>query len=94
MTGAIKLLQLLRVHPSITSIDISSIDSHNTNRLGILGAQACAKLLQYNPVVSMLNIYGTSIGARGLLKICKGLLNNTSLMMLNIGSNDIGAAPL
>ena len=73
MTGAIKLLQLLRVHPSITSIDISSIDSHNTNRLGILGAQACAKLLQYNPVVSMLSIYGTSIGARGLLKICKGL---------------------
>lgn len=82
------LFELLGKHLSIVSVDISSNDSYHRNKLGVKGALNLPVMLK-NPLITFLNLFGTSLTSDSLEYIAEGLKGNSSLLYLNIGYNDI-----
>ena len=55
----------------------------------LLSNGICPYLNQTNCILNHLNIYGCNIGNEGFLKLSEAVVQNHSLVVLNIGSNSI-----
>ena len=75
----------------ILSLDISSKDGLNRNRLTENGVKKLESLLKVNKFIEFLNLAGNSIKYEGLKSILLGLSENTTLHHLNISNNEIDA---
>ena len=89
--GTRDFLTLIANHGSLSSIDISSHEGLNRNRLCAYGAEPFATILKQNALLSMLNLAGTSLGVEGIVYIAEGLYENSSVVYLNVANNTIGA---
>jgi hypothetical protein len=49
-------------------------------------------MLAANQYLTILNVGGTSLGRKGLKKLLKGLVQNQTLLSLNLKQNDISGA--
>ena len=63
-------------HKSVTSINISSPEGLNRNRIGLKGSDALRKLLKKNEILTILNLEGNSLGHEGFLNLVEGLAHN------------------
>lgn len=74
---------------SIISLNISSKEGLNRNRLTPEGLEEIEKLLNVNKYLEFLNLSGTNIKNKGLKYILNGLNKNKILHTLNISNNEI-----
>ncbi len=88
------VFRVLEDQCSIISLDISSKQGINRNRLTDVGIQNLDRVLQKNKYLEILNLGGNSIKEKGLEIIIKGLESNTTLLTLNIGNNDLESKSL
>lgn len=79
---------LLNQH-SIISLDLSSKEGINRNRLSQEGVILLEKVLKYNSLLEYLYISGNSIKNEGLKYILTGLAENKTLHTLHISNNEI-----
>ena len=77
---------------SIIDFDISTIDgsNKNRNRLTYSGIKDIIQFLSENLLVEKFNLSGNSIKNEGFIAICKGLIENKSLVTLKLSNNEIG----
>lgn len=90
--GAQALFGCLLENTSIISLDLSSKEGLNRNRLGTQGVESLEWILQKNKTLQFLNLGSTAIGLTGLECILAGLENNATLIHLNLGNNEFGPA--
>ena len=83
------VFKILEDQCSIVSLDISSKQGINRNRLTDQGIKNLDKVLKKNKYLEILNISGNSIKIQGLNIIIRGINNNMTLHTLNIGNNDL-----
>ena len=77
--------KLLNGHaPKLASVDLSD------NLIGIQGGVAIGHVLQLNNTLRELNLRMNGLYNEGVQPIVKALERNTSLLCLNIGSNNVG----
>lgn len=88
--GAQALFGCLLENVSIISLDISSKEGLNRNRLGTQGVESLEWILQKNKILQFLNLASTAIGLTGLECILAGLENNSTLIELNLANNELG----
>ena len=88
--GAQALFGCLLENTSIISLDLSSKEGLNRNRLGTQGVESLEWILQKNKTLQFLNLASTAIGLTGLECILAGLENNSTLLNLNLGNNELG----
>ena len=77
---------------SIIDFDISTIDgsNKNRNRLTYSGIKDIIQFLSVNLLVEKFNLSGNSIKNEGFAAVCKGLIENKSLISLKLANNEIG----
>jgi len=83
------VFKVLENQYSIVSLDISSKQGINRNRLTHEGIKNLDNVLKNNKYLQILNISGNSIKIDGLKIIISGLNNNSTLHSLNIGNNNL-----
>jgi len=83
------VFKVLENQCSIVSLDISSKQGINRNRLTHEGIKNLDNVLKNNKYLEILNISGNSIKIDGLKIILSGLNNNSTLHSLNIGNNNL-----
>lgn len=88
--GAQALFGCLLENNTIISLDLSSKEGLNRNRLGTQGVESLEWILQKNKTLQFLNLGSTSIGLTGLECILAGLENNSTLITLDIANNELG----
>lgn len=89
--GSEALFSALTNNCTLTSLDLSGLSGINRNHISIRGATALSRCLQFNKVISHLNLGSNGLGADGMKVLCAGLRNNTTLVELDLHSNNIGA---
>ena len=75
---------------TIISLDLSSKEGLNRNRLGTQGVESLEWILQKNKTLQFLNLGSTAIGLTGLECILAGLENNNTLINLDLANNELG----
>ena len=75
--------------PSIISLDISSYNGLNRNRLGPVAAETISDFIMSSLVLTFLEMNETGINDPGLEFIIIGLKNNKVLLRLGLASNNI-----
>ena len=75
--------------PSIISLDISSYNGLNRNRLGPVAAETISEFIMSSLVLTFLEMNETGINDPGLEFIIIGLKNNKVLLRLGLASNNI-----
>ena len=75
---------------TIASINLSSCDGLNRNKLSAPGVEPLELILKSNCTLQFLNLSGTSLNLMGVECIMRGLQDNSSLVYLNIAKNDLG----
>ena len=88
--GAQALFGCLLENTTIISLDLSSKEGLNRNRLGTQGVESLEWILQKNKTLQFLNLASTAIGITGLECILAGLENNSTLINLNLANNEFG----
>jgi len=83
------LFGTLKLHPSITHLNISNGDKLTKNRIGPKGCIPLKEMLQTNKILTMLNVADNAIGSEGLKYITEGLQGNKVLLSLNISNNNL-----
>ena len=76
---------------SIIDFDISTIEgsNKNRNRLTYSGIKDIIQFLSVNLLVEKFNLGGNSIKNEGFAAVCKGLIENKSLITLKLANNEI-----
>ncbi|KAL4512587.1 hypothetical protein ABPG72_020424 [Tetrahymena utriculariae] len=82
--------ELLQSTESIYSLNISSPDSYNRNKMNFETAKSISQMLKVNQTFSFLDISHSLLGPNGLNEIVKGLKQNKSLVYLNLSFNELG----
>ncbi|EAS00696.2 hypothetical protein TTHERM_00794220 (macronuclear) [Tetrahymena thermophila SB210] len=88
--GIKQVVKMVSLNQNIISLDISSYDGYNRNRLS---RSACIALSQYiaqTEVLQFLKMQNCCIGPQGLFSLSKGFAANRSIISLDISKNDIG----
>lgn len=88
--GAQALFAALLENCSVVSVNLSSKEGLNRNRLGVRGVEPLEWVLKKNKTLHFLKLSSTSIGLVGLECILAGLEENETLIELDISSNDLG----
>ena len=88
--GAISLFQALEDNDTVVSLDFSSIDGIDRNKIGTQGCKSLAQLLQRNEIISHLNLSMSGISADGCLFLSSALSQNKSLIHLDLSINRFG----
>ena len=83
------LFDTLQDHPSIVSLNISTIDQLRRNRIGAKGCVSLRTFLKRNKILTFLNIADNSIGEEGLEYVIEGLKENKVLLSLDISNNGL-----
>ena len=76
---------------TLISLDISSYNGLNRNRIGPVAAEALCNLLASSPVLTFLELNDTGLSDPGLEWIIMGMNKNSLLLKLGISSNNITA---
>ncbi|EAS05617.2 hypothetical protein TTHERM_00713100 (macronuclear) [Tetrahymena thermophila SB210] len=82
--------ELLMSTESIYSLNISSPDSYNRNKMNFETSKSICQMLKVNQTLSFLDLSHSLLGPNGLNKIVKGLKENKSLVYLNLSFNELG----
>ncbi|KAL4438907.1 hypothetical protein ABPG74_016627 [Tetrahymena malaccensis] len=88
--GIKQVVNMVSLNQNIISLDISSYDGYNRNRLS---RSACIVLSQYiaqTEILQFLRMQNCCIGPQGLFSLSKGFAANKSIISLDISKNDIG----
>ncbi|KAL4488357.1 hypothetical protein ABPG72_019207 [Tetrahymena utriculariae] len=88
--GIKQVVNMVSQNQNIISLDISSYDGYNRNRLS---RSACIYLSQYiaqTEILQFLKMQNCCIGPQGLFSLSKGFTANRSIISLDISKNDIG----
>lgn len=88
--GSEALFSALTNNYTLTSLDLSGLSGINRNHISIRGAAALSRCLQFNKIISHLNLGSNGLGADGMKILCTGFRNNTTLVELDLHSNNIG----
>ena len=87
--GGNKIFKTLIHHQSLISLNISSLEGVNRNRISSEGAKLIEDVLKTNHFLEYLNVSGNSIKNEGVKYIMSGLDNNPTLKYLDISKNEI-----
>ena len=84
--------QSLLSNQSLISLDISSKEGLNRNKLGKEGSAALQIFLSNNKIIQILNLSATTMGEEGATHILNGIHSNKSLVSIDLSSNELNAA--
>ena len=87
--GASLLFRTLKVHPSLSCLNLSNHDRLHRNRIGTAACRDLCDLLVSNKILSSLNIADNRIGNEGLQIIAPGLNSECVLVIFNLANNDL-----
>jgi Ran GTPase-activating protein (RanGAP) involved in mRNA processing and transport len=82
--GLATLMKSLTNHQSLISLDISSHEGLHRNRLLGSAPRFLGRVLASNKFLTILNVGGTSLGRKGLKSMLRGLIQNKTLLSLNL----------
>ena len=91
--GGSELFKALAVNESITGVDISSQEGLHRNHVGGRGLKRLVQVLQFNKILSILNLSGNTIKVEGLAYIAEGIKGNYTLESLKVSQNEIQGNP-
>jgi Ran GTPase-activating protein (RanGAP) involved in mRNA processing and transport len=77
---------------SLTSLDLGCAGTFGRNSLGVLGAEAAAKLLAQTSSLSWLSLSSTAVTPECATLLSKGLRQNLTLRVLDLSENQISDA--
>ena len=80
---------MIRKSNTVVSVDVSSVDHVNRNRVGVQGAKALARTLRVSVYLQILNLASVLLGDRGLKVLVDGVVGNTTLLSLNLRHNEL-----
>lgn len=87
--GFMSLFDTLLGNNTLVSLNLSSKDTINKNKLGHNGAIALSHLLENNRMIQILNLSMMSIQNEDIKIIAKSIENSTGLISLNLNLNDL-----
>ena len=89
--GCISLFKGLKSNFHVTNLDLSAVDGIDRNRVGTEGCKYLGAVLQFNEILSNLNISMCGITADGCRFLGPGLSENKALVTLDLTANRFGS---
>ena len=90
-TGVAALFEGMR-KDTLTGLDLGCAGTFGRNSLGVLGAEAAAKMLAQTSSLSWLSLASTSVTPECATLLSKGLRQNLTLRLLDLSENQISDA--
>lgn len=87
--GFRSIFQSLLNNNTIVSLNLSSTDMSQRNRLGTKGAKMLTRLMKCSPYIQYLNVSSTALCNEGAKILLEGLNGNQTLLSLIIKANEI-----
>ena len=88
--GVVAISATLESNTTLTDIDLNGWNSNA--KIGLAGAQAIAKMLEFDKALTSENLSGNNIGDEGTAALSNALKSNSTLEELELSESKIGAA--